>query len=377
MAVAESAGERWLSTGATAFVAMETAIDCARHDVQLQTYILREGHVARRIFDTLVRALQRGVRVRVLADALGSLTLPDAFWSDFRDAGGEYRLFNPLHVRHLLYRNHRKSLCCDERLAIVGGFNISDEYDGDGVQQGWRDLGMEFHGPLVQALVQSFDNLYSIADFRPPRLPRLRPAQHRRRVAAPPGELLLGGPGQGANPLKKSLMRDLGRARRIELATAYFLPTWGLRRRLTRAARRGAHVSLLLAGPTDVPLARDAARSLYRRLLHAGVQIHEYQPQVLHSKLIIVDDVVYVGSANFNTRSLHIDFELMLRIEDAGLAATGRELFAADLTHAQAMSRQEWKQARGLWQRLRQRFAYFLMARLDPLAAGWLWGRRD
>ncbi len=367
---------RWLPTGETAFAAIREAISNARDSVQLETYILRDDATARSIRDALSEAAARGVRVRVLVDAFGSMALDADFWDTLRSNGGECRVFNPLHARRIVYRNHRKSVTCDDRLAIIGGFNIADEYAGDGITRGWRDLGVVVEGAVVRKLVHAFESLYALADMSPGRLARLRRATQRKRIHAAPGDLLLGGPGTGANPLKAALMRDLARARQIEITTAYFLPTWALRRRLMHCARRGGQVRLLLPDPTDVALARDAARSLYRRLLRAGIAIFEYQPQVLHAKLIIADDIVYVGSANFNTRSLHIDYELLLRIEDAALAAEARALFDGDLRHAREITPQGWRQDRSLWQRLRQRFAYYLMARLDPLVARWLWRAR-
>lgn len=368
---------RWLKTGQAGLEAMVQAIDGARHSVKLQTYIFSDSEIAQRILAALVGAAERGVRVRVLIDAVGSFSLPAAFFDELTGRGGEYRVFNPLHPRRFLYRNHRKSLICDGETAIVGGFNIAQEYAGDGVVHGWRDLGLELRAPLVVALEQSFDSLYARASLKPRHFAWLRRARESDRIKALPGELLLSGPGRRPNPLKRSLLRDISRADRVRIITPYFLPTWGLRRRLMKRARLGVHVQLLLPALSDVPLAQAAGRLLYGRLLRAGVDIREYQPQILHSKLLILDDAVYVGSANFNTRSLHIDYELMVRIENTPLRVEADAIFDDCLTHSQAISLDAWRQQRGLWDRLVQRFAYFLMARVDPLVAGWLWkGRR-
>ena len=108
---------------------------------------------------------------------------------------------------------------------------------------------------------------------------------------------------------------------------AYFLPTWRIRRDLTRIARRGGTVQLILPGKSDVLVSQLAGQSLYRRFLKAGVQIHEYQPQILHAKLIIADDIVYVGSANLDPRSLDINYELMIRFEHPDMADAGARHF--------------------------------------------------
>lgn len=370
-------GFHWLATGEVALAAMVAAIESASASVRLETYIYRDSVVGRRVRDALVAAARRGVAVRVLVDALGSFSLPAGWWASLEQAGGEARVFNPLHPGRFLYRNHRKSLSCDGWHAIIGGFNIADEYDGDGVTRGWRDLGLAFRGPLVRSLEHSFDSLWSLADFHPARFARLRRSRNRSEFGAGPARLLLSGPGIGAHPLKRALLRDLGRADDVRIASAYFLPTWRLRRRLMKSARRGARVQLLLPAKSDVPLAQRAARSLYGRLLRAGVDIREYQPQVLHSKLVLADDVAYVGSLNFNTRSLHIDYELLLRLEDPALAATAHALFEHDLAHSRRITLEEWQSGRGLLERLRERIAYWMMARLDPWVAGRLWRGRS
>ncbi len=368
---------RWLGSGAVGLAAMEQAIGQARHSVDLQVYIFEDGRAARRILQALVAAATRGVRVRVLVDALGSMSLPAGFFDSLTTRGGQFRAFNPLHPRRLVYRNHRKALVCDRQLAVVGGFNIADEYDGDGVNQGWLDLGLEITGPLVAGIDQAFEQLFARAEFKTASLAWLRRARESDHLRAGPDELLLSSPGRNPNPIKRSLLRDLGKANRVCIASAYFLPTWGLRRRLMKRARAGARVQLLLPALSDVPLAQAAGRFLYGRLLRAGVEIREYKPQVLHAKLVIADSAVYIGSANFNTRSLHIDYELLVRTIDPAIGYQAREWFDASLARARRIRLDDWRRKRTLMERLWQRFAYFLMARLDPLIARWLWKKPD
>ena len=157
------------------------------------------------------------------------------------------------------------------------------------------------------------------------------------------------------------------------MVVAYFLPPWRLRHTLMRVARRGGRVQLILAGKTDVPLARLAAQSLYRRLLTAGVEIYEYQPQILHAKLFIVDGVVYTGSSNLDIRSLQINYELMIRLADAGMTDKAREIFNDFLKHCRQVTTEDWRRSRTFWRRLKQRWAYFLLNRVDPYVARWQW----
>jgi cardiolipin synthase len=152
---------------------------------------------------------------------------------------------------------------------------------------------------------------------------------------------------------------------------AYFLPTWRLRRELLRLRRRGGRVQLILAGQTDVKLSQLASQRLYHGFLRRGVEIYEYQPQVLHAKMCIVDDLVYVGSSNLDARSLHINYELVVRVSDSRLAGEARALFDQILNHSQRIEFSTWRESRTLWGKLQERWAYFVLARLDPLVARW------
>jgi cardiolipin synthase len=222
---------------------------------------------------------------------------------------------------------------------------------------------------LAVRLADAFMEMFARADFHYRWLLQLRKPRARKIVRAPHEQLLLSGPGLGRSPIKRALLRDLSRARNVRIVVAYFLPTWRLRRALTRAAHRGGNVQLILAGKSDVLISQLAARSLDRRLLKAGVQIWEYQPQILHAKLFIVDDVAYVGSANLDQRSLNINYELMVRFESQAIADRAHQVFDGILEHCRQITLEEWTRGRSLWQRLRERWAYLLLVRIDPYLA--------
>jgi cardiolipin synthase A/B len=316
--------------------------------------------------DALVRAAARGVSVRVLLDAVGSFSLPGGFWKPLLDRGGKVNWFNPIKLGRISYRDHRKLLVCDEQTAFVGGFNIAPEYDGDGVTKGWRDLGIEARGGLAAELAESFDISYARADFKHRPLYRFRKSTSRATISADNWRLLLSGPGRGYNHLKRTLATDLANAHTVQIVCAYFLPTWRLRRELERVTSRGGRVQLILAGKSDVRLSQLATRKLYRRLLKRGVEIFEYQPQVLHAKLFIVDEQVYVGSSNLDARSLNINYELLVRITDRGVVAGAREIVNEVLTHCKKVDARAWRHSRSFWTKLMEEWAYLLLARLDP-----------
>lgn len=283
------------------------------------------------------------------------------------------RFFNPLSLHRLGIRDHRKLLVCDSVVAFVGGFNIADEYDGDGVSKGWLDLGLRLEGEVVRDLEASFDEMFSKADFQHKRFMRFRRSSAKRSVVVRDEQLLLSGPGRGRSPIKRMLSKDLTGAKEVKIIIAYFLPTWRLRRDLAGVVRRGGTVDLILAGKSDVVVSQLAAQSLYRRFLRAGVRIFEYQPQVLHAKLIIIDGIVYAGSANLDQRSLNINYELMLRFENPSMAAEAREIFESIRGQCRQVTRESWRKGRTMWRRFKQRWAYLLLVRIDPYLARRQW----
>jgi cardiolipin synthase len=354
----------WLRTGREGLSAMLEAIHHARVSVGLEIYILQDCEIGARFREALRAAAARGVRVRVLIDAFGSIELPADYLNLVSQAGGDCRWFNPLELGRLPYRDHRKMLVIDDEVALVGGFNIGTDYDGDGVTHGWRDLGVVARGAWVMPLVQAFHGMFGAASFRHARLSRFRRHLVPQKVTTALGDLFLLSPGLGRNPARESLVQDMSEARRVRLTTAYFFPPGRLRRALGSVVRRGGTVQVLLPGRSDVKFAQMAARGHYARLLKAGVEIHEYQSSVLHAKRYLLDDVVYVGSANLDLRSLNINYEILLRTVDAGLAAEGHAQFEEDLRHSLRITTGAWK-LRPWWNRLAERLASVVLGRFD------------
>ena len=358
---------RWLPTGAEAYRRMLPAIAAARRSICFEMYIFRADETGERFRAAFTQAAQRGVRVQLLLDGLGAGGLPADYWSELCTHGGEVHVFNPLSLRGFLLRNHRKLLLIDDTLAFVGGFNVADEYNGDGVTHGWRDLGWELHQPeAVRQLTASFDGMFRAHDLRHRLLQRIRRPLRGSRPSFPHGPVLLSGPRMLRNPFRVSLLRSLRDARQVQLISGYFVPSRRLRRALRAVARRGGSVELILAGKSDVPIAQRAGRALYGTLLRAGVKIYEYQPQILHSKLAVVDHAVFVGSANLDVRSLRINYELMVRVDDAAVAAGARELFEADRRQSVEITLAEWRRERSWFTRLRGHWAVFFFTKIDP-----------
>lgn len=358
---------RWLHTGAEAYERMLPALEGARTSVRMEFYIYRADDAGNRFRAALEQAAARGAHVRVLLDAFGAVGLPADYWAELRARGGEVRIFNPFSLRFFALRNHRKLLLVDDQVAFVGGFNIGHEYDGDGVKQGWRDLGMELHTPAaVQQLGAAFDDMFTHCRAGARMMSRVRQSWLPRAARGP---VLLSGPRMGRNPFRTHLLAELATAKHVQIVSGYFLPSLRLRQKLRAVVRRGGTVELLLAGRSDVPVAQVAGRARYGSLLRAGVRIFEYQPQILHAKLAIIDGVVFVGSSNLDTRSFGINYELMVRFDDDALAASGRRMFAADRAHSTEVTLESWHKQQTWIRRLRGLWAGFLLTKVDPWLA--------
>jgi cardiolipin synthase A/B len=354
----------WLATGSAAFETMLQHIERAQRSIALEFYICKPGAVADRFRMALMAASVRGVRVQVLLDAFGSDESAGGYWRELAQLGGQLRWFNPMRLLRLTFRNHRKLLVTDRVTAIVGGLNLADEYDGDGVTCGWRDFALELRGPIVNRLSSSFERMWGLASFEPSSLRNFARAHRRLDGDASAPELFLTGPGCGTADLRRQLHADLRKASRVSLHAAYFLPSHELGLMLAHAALRG-EVRILMPANSDVPVAQLASWHAMRRIDSAAIRFFEYLPQMMHGKLLVIDDVVYIGSANFDVRSRLINFELMLRLPVPALAEQARAMFETDLQH----SRPATTATPTGWQKLREYAAYWLLAKFDPYIA--------
>ena len=245
--------------------ALEACLNCiegARQSIRFEFYIYRDSEIGIRFLEALVRACQRGVHVRVMIDALGSVALQDKFFDPLKAAGGEFRFFNRLRLKRLGFRNHRKSVICDERVAFVGGFNVGPEYQGDGVTKGWHDVGMRVPASIARELAVSFDSLWSMADYRHHVFTRFRRSTIQRIASTPDGQLLTTAPGRGPFFMRNAILADMRNAKNADVISAYFLPPRQMRRELVRIVRRGGRVRLILPAKSDVRLSQIAAHKL-------------------------------------------------------------------------------------------------------------------
>jgi cardiolipin synthase len=306
-----------LDGGARAFPRMLDAIRNANSSVHLEVYSFALDAIGRAFIAALVGAAGRGLPVSVVIDGWGSLRSGRSVAAKLKEAGCEVILFNPLRslLAGRLRRNHRKLLLVDCKVAFVGGINIADEY-ADGERTGWADLALEVRGPAARRLHDSL-----------------------RRTKQPHGpatsvRIFLSGLGGGRKLLKRYLRAFRAASNQLLLAHSYFLPNRRVVRSLLAAAKRGVRVTLLLAGRTDVPLARAATRRLYQKFLQAGVELYEWNDSVLHAKAAAVDEQIFlVGSFNLDPLSL-ANLEALVEIHDPGTVQAGKQWIQAKIARS-------------------------------------------
>jgi cardiolipin synthase len=331
--------------GDHAFSAMCRSIAEAKSEVLLESYILKDDSTGRGFLEALAEAVSRGVTVRVLADFFGSFATRRAFWAEMRRRGISVRLFNPIFPHLLLqpFRDHRKILVVDRRVAYTGGMNIGDEYgSSSGSRKGpWRDTHARVEGPTAWEMAIVFNEAWARAGGDRIRLSPLEDAPARPVFIL----TLEARPGRGHGETASVLTATVAAARRrVWITNAYFAPRWTAVEKLGDAARRGVDVRLLLPGKSDVPLVRHAGHGYYRRLLDLGVRIFEYRAAILHAKSLVADDYVsIVGSTNLDFRSFHFNAECNLVILDEDVGGTFAAAFEDDLTRSKEITAAGWR----------------------------------
>ena len=357
-----------LTAGPERLEAVLGLIDGAKHSLRLLYYTFLADRSGQRVKQALLGARQRGVEVSLLIDGFGSSTTPDDYFADLLGVGAKVCRFNPAYGRRYLLRNHQKLALADgdsrQCRAIIGGFNIADDYFGAEEAGAWRDIGLLVEGPAPARLASYFDKLIAWAMSPKPKLRTLRTLVHKHSETRGRLQWQLGGPTARLSPWGVSTCKDLVHSRDVEMIAAYFAPSWGLIKRLARAGNRG-RARLITAARSDNNATIAAARFTYGRLIKRGVEVYEYRPTKLHTKLVVLDDVVHIGSSNLDIRSLFLNLELMLRIEDARFAKAMRTYFEGELKQSLAITPELQAKRSTLLNRMRWALSFFLVTSLD------------
>ncbi|MDQ7730295.1 phospholipase D-like domain-containing protein [Halomonas sp. SpR8] len=332
---------------ATRFLpAMFEAVHAAQHYVLIELYLMESGELADQVSDALIGAAQRGVCVCLLLDGYGSLGLSGSDRQRLKQGGVQLRFFNPIGFHSLalnLSRDHRKIVVVDGERAFTGGFGAVDEF-----LNAWYEIALCIEGPVVGDWELLFRRLWHSrltraekGDSCAPVLPKLR--ELKGFANGVPGRAM-SARGYRYQAIRHSLHHRVSQVeQRLWLCTPYFVPTFALRRRLVKAARRGIDVRLLLPGAKhDHPGVRFAGQRFYQSLLKAGVRIYEFQPTFIHAKFVLVDEWVSIGSCNFDHWSLHWNLEANQEVVDQQLATDVRELFERNFAASQEVDADAW-----------------------------------
>ena len=351
--------------GAARFASLLSYIAEAKESLRLFYYIFADDSHGLMVREALIDACNRGVSVTILIDGFGSSPISDAFFEPLIDAGGRFDRFLPRYGRRYLLRNHQKLLVADGRHAVIGGANIAADYFSEMETGGqWHDLSLAITGPCVGRLAAWFDALIHWMTSEKPGIRSLQKLITQHSDTSGPIRWVIGGPFRRLSPFAKALRNDLDAARVVDMIQAYFVPNWTFLRRLGRAAKRGT-VRIITAAFSDNSTTIGAARHCYALLLRRNAKIFEYQGSKLHMKVIIADDVVYLGSANYDTRSLYINVELMLRIASQDFADAMRDFCAGELVKSHVVDTKWLQRTSGPLRKIRWFVAYFLFSTLD------------
>lgn len=351
-----------LRNGDETYPAMLDAIGKARARISFESYVAKDGVIGEQFVSALAAAAGRGVVVRVVLDSMGA-SLSRETQDRLTKAGVQTKWFNPLQfwtLEETNYRTHRKILVVDGEVGFIGGMGVDDQWQGHAQdKEHWRDTQFRVGGPVVRMLEASFyENWLESGGRSAPALdpdPAPRPAGARSVV-------LWSNPTAGASNIKLLYLIAIAAARReIVIQSPYVTldesTLWGL----TEARRRGVRVRILGEGPvTDAMPVKHASRSEYQDLLDLGVEIAEYQPTMMHAKVVVIDGIVsLIGSANFGNRSFELNDEVVVAVQDQALATALLRDFEADLQQSTALNAATWKDQRSWFGRLQEEFWFY------------------
>ncbi len=356
-----------LVNGAEIYPAMLAAIRAAETNITFETFVFRDG-IGAIFVGELASAARRGVQVHMLLDWLGSRTMDSNLLAAARAAGCEVHLYHPpswYHLGRLNNRTHRKLLVVDGKVGFTGGVGMGTEWDtGLSGLPPWRETHYKAEGPVVAQMQAVFVDNWIKATGRV-----LHGAEYFPKltgVGDMDAQMFGSSPVGGSESMHLMVLLALTAAKTsIDIANAYFVPDKLTVEALCSAARRGLRVRIVVPGRyTDARIGRWAAHGLYGALLEAGIQIYEYQPTMMHSKVLVIDGLwSSVGSANFDDRSFRLNDEANLNVFSETLARQQIALIDADIRESRLMVLKKWRN-RTFGRRVNERLALLLRSQL-------------
>jgi cardiolipin synthase len=346
------------------FPAMLEDIAAAKHCIHLETFVWTKGRLATQFIDALSARARAGVKVRVLLDTLGASGADKNELERLCDSGTKLasycapRWWNWHRFNH---RTHRKLLVVDGRIGYTFGHGIADQWLGNGDSpENWRDTAIRLEGPVVHGLQSVFAQNWVEETQTLPVGPGCFPDLEEKGEAA--AHVVSSASGDAVSSVAMLYTVAIACAKReVLIQNPYFAPNEGVVELFTMMVKRGVKVHLMLPGKqTDSPFVRRAGAHLYESLLRGGVQLYEFEPTLLHQKVVVVDGMwSHVGSTNFDARSLALNEEIGIGVLDERIASELKQAFQDDLRHCKQLKLEEWRR-RPVYLRVFDRFAYML-----------------
>ena len=338
-----------LTNGTVFYDAELDAIRAARRTVHIVAFIFHPSAIGDRFLAALTERARAGVCVRVIVDAIGSFPTPDRYFAELRAAGGNVAWYQPIRwytLKRFNNRTHREIIVVDGSVGFVGGAGISSHWLGPAHERPWRDSMLRVTGNLVCGLQTAFaenwleatsEILADDSAFPPTTTP----------PEGSPGIVVIGTPSPARSSPARVLFQVVLAAARvsIDVNSPYFLPDASARRELIAAARRGVRVRIMTPGDANNhPLARRASRRRYGELLAAGIEMLEYQPGMIHAKILVADAACCImGSTNFDSRSFDLNDEVNIVLVDLKLAERLKEDYERDVAVSRPVTLEEWR----------------------------------
>ena len=336
-----------LNNGEEIFPAMLEAIRGAQVSVTFETYIYWSGEIGEEFTEALSERARAGVPVHVTIDWVGSIKMDQELLDRMEDAGVEVERYRPLkwyNLGRMNNRTHRKLLVVDGRIGFTGGVGIADQWSGDAADpEHWRDMHFRIEGPVVAQIQAAFNDNWIKTTGEvlngPKYFPPLQPAGDAD------AHLFIASPAGGSESMHLMYLMAIAAAEEsIDLSASYFVPDELILDALMTARKRGVRIRVLVPGKyIDSDAVRFSSKASWGPLLRNGVEIHEYQPTMIHTKLLIIDrELVSVGSTNFDIRSFRLNDEASLNIYDHGFAQQMTGVFEKDLESSKRYTHEMW-----------------------------------
>lgn len=354
-----------LKNGVEIFPAMLAAIETASKTIEFLTFVYWTGDIAERFAEALARKAREGVTVRILLDAFGCIKIDSDWVEQMREAGCELRWFRPLKwysPTKTARRTHRKILICDRLTGFTGGVGIAAEWQGDArTADEWRDSHFRVRGPAICGLFAAFLHNWNETEgswdkrwLQPcPAIDEEEYANHDQPspIEDQSVQVICGSSTHGWSNIATAMQIVMrGCQERLYITTGYFQPDAPTKQLLVDAVKRGVDVIILHVSEqqSDKAAAHRAGQAQYSYLLEGGVKIYEFQPTMLHAKIFIADSMAWIGSANFNQRSMRHDEEVVLTSSYDQLVEQLLEDFQEDCSRSKRITLEDWRQ-RSWW----------------------------